>query len=483
MSEIDLLKEQMKENAIKWYPFENDKDYKILQNITKEHENELRIACEELKQDNKIIILMENKMSIKNMNKEENELKKLYNRREMEDLLDSVGIKNRKFYYLLPDVETTNVVFTDENLPNEESISRNINFYEEGSIGKDIQNTQFLRIIKQDKSLFKIFSNAFLIEGSKEEFEDNGIEFVSFSNMRKPEYRIQTVIRGDSVYKKAFNEKSLEHINNIKNNIDILNKLNLKTLDRYNENEIISKYEKNEKTLDETILDNLKLGRVDEAINLIKELFEILKEKLIVTNNDNNIFDRYNIDYKEEDVKDLTFVENGFWDMIFQNIFYINNEFYFYDQEWIENKLPLEFIIYRALFYNKNIKELIDIKEIFGIFGIDDEKIKIFQELDNKLQFMIRDEISWKCHNNLIVAERIQAEKEQILEDCKKLLNEKDSRIKFLKDNIEETITILRKKENEVIEKENKIREMENSKSWKLTKPLRDLKNNKRKGK
>lgn len=482
MSEIDLLKEQMKENAIKWYPFEDDKNYKIIRDFSKEHENELRMTCENLRQDDTIIILMENRMAIKNINIDEDKIKHLYNRKEIEELLDELGINHRKFYYLLPDIEATNVVFTDKNLPNEESISRNINFYTEGKFGKDIQNTQFLRIMDQDKELFKIFSNAFLIECGKKELKDNGIEFVSFSNMRKPEYRIQTVISEDFVNKKAFSENSIEHIKKVKNNIDILNKLELKTLDTYNENEIVSKYMKNEKTLDEVILSKLKLGNTDEAINLIKKLFEILKERLIVTNSENNIFDTYNINYEEEDIKNLTFVENGFWDMIFQNIFYINDEFYFYDQEWMENNVPLEFIIYRALYYNNNIKELIDINQIFDIFGIDDKKIKIFQELDNKIQFNIRDEISWKCHNNLIPVERVQKEKEKILEDCKKLLNEKDSRIKSLEDNIEETIKILREKENKLIGAENKIREMENSKSWKLTEPLRALKRTKGKG-
>lgn len=476
MEENKLLKEQIIDNDIKWYPFDKNKEYKIFRKFSKEKEEELKRASEELKQNEKIVITMENKLAINKINDEEDKVNKLYNRREIEELLDSLGLKYRKFYYILPNIEIANVVFTDNNLPNEESISRNINFYYEENIGKDIQNEQFMRVMKQDKSLFKIFANAFFIECSKEKFEDNGIEFVSFSNMRKPEYRIQTVIRGNFVYKKAFNEKSVEHINNIKNNIDILNKLNIKTLDSYDENGIISKYEKNEKTLDKIILDKLRLGYEEEAIDIMKKLFENLKEKLIVTNNNNNIFDMYNIVYSEEDIKGLTFVEKGFWDMIFQNIFYINNEFYFYDQEWIENKLPLEFIIYRALYYNKNIKKIIDIKEIFNIFGINEKKVKIFQKLDNKIQFKIRDEKAWQYHNNLVTAEKIQEEKEMILENCKKLLNEKDARIKFLEDNIEKTIEILR-------EKEKMICEIEESKLWKLTKPLRDQRNNKRKGK
>lgn len=476
MREIELLKEQMKDNATKWYPFDNNKEYKIFKNFSKDEEEKIRIACKELNSDGKIIIIMENKLSVKNINETNSKTNNLYNRQEIEQLLDSIGLKYRKFYYLLPNIETTNVVFTDKNLPNEESISRNINFYDEDNIGKDIQNEQFLRIMEQDNSLFKIFSNVFFIECSKEEFEDNEIEFVSFSNMRKPEYRIQTVIKGDFVYKKAYSEESIQHISNIKKNIDTLTKLNIKILDSYNENGIISKYMKNEKTLDEYIIEKLKLGNLDDAKNIIKNLFDMLKDKLVETDKNNNVFDEYGIDYNEEDIKNLFFVENGFWDMIFPNIFYINNEFYFYDQEWIEHKLPLEFIVYRALYYNKKIRELINIKEIFDMFKIDENKLKIFQELDNKIQFKTRDEIAWKSHNNLKPIEKIQEEKEQILEDCKKLLNEKDSRIKFLEDSMEETVKVLREKENIIKEKENIIKEMENSKSWKLTKPLRELK-------
>ena len=67
--------------------------------------------------------------------------------------------------------------------------------------------------------------------------------------MRKEEYRIQTTIKEDIVYKKAFNQKAERHIENIKSNIDILNSLAIKTLDSYENNIIMSKYQENEKTL------------------------------------------------------------------------------------------------------------------------------------------------------------------------------------------------------------------------------------------
>ena len=62
----------------------------------------------------------------------------------------------------------------------------------------------------------------------------------------------------------------------------------------------------------------------------------------------------------------------------------------------------------------------------------------------------------------------VEKEKEQILIDCKKLLNEKDARINFLEENMDKTVKLLQ-------DKENQLKQIENSISWKITKPLRNL--------
>ena len=35
--------------------------------------------------------------------------------------------------------------------------------------------------------------------------------------------------------------------------------------------------------------------------------------------------------------------------MTFKNCFYLENEFYFFDQEWYSSNLPVEYILYRSL--------------------------------------------------------------------------------------------------------------------------------------
>lgn len=472
---FELLEKQIENNITSWYPFEKNIQYTILKNFSKEKVEELERAVNNLKESDKILILLDNKLSIKSVCQNGEKQDNLYNRKEIEDILDKYGLKYRKFYYPLPDCKMTNVIFTDNHLPDKETISRNIVFYKEDDIKKNEENAEFKKILSQDVNLFKIFANSFFIECSKNNFKDNEIEFVSFSNMRKEEYRVKTVIKGDNVYKQAENEKAEKHIQKVKSNIDILNEINLNILDKYDDLAIISSYQKEKDTLDKLIIKRLKDGQVDCAKKLINNFFKELKEKLVITDTDVNVFDKYKIGYEKSDIENLTFVKYGFWDMIFQNVFFIDDKYFFYDQEWLEENLPIEFIIYRAFTYDKELKKFLSEKEIYNNFNINEKNIGLFVKLDNKLQENTRSELSWKLHTDSIdisrakyIIEKMEHEKEKITQDCIKLLNEKDSRIRFLEENMEQTCNLLRQKEQEV-------ELIKNSTSWKITEPLRKL--------
>lgn len=189
------------------------------------------------------------------------------------------------------------------------------------------------------------------------------------------------------------------------------------------------------------------------------------------------MFDKYEIDYNKEDIKELSFTKYGFWDLIFQNAFYINDEFYFYDQEWKKDGIPIEYILYRSIEYTKGLKEKLDIEKVWNEIGITQNHIKLFKELDNKLQTETRDEDMWQWHlESTKTAETIQEEvetlkeeKQKITKDCQKLLNEKDARIKFLEDNMEETADIVRKQASE-------LAEIKATRLWKLSEKIEHIK-------
>ena len=258
--------------------------------------------------------------------------------------------------------------------------------------------------------------------------------------MRKEEYRIKTIIKGNSVYKDNLNDNSIAHIKNIEKNIDILKQCNINTLDRYEDLVVISAYQKDKDTLDKILIEKLKQGNVEEVKEIMKNLYLELQQKLESVETDKNVFDKYEIAYEKEDINNLTFIKYGFWDMILQNIFYIDDKYFFYDQEWLEENIPIEFLIYRTIAYNPELVKMLDLKMLLNEFNITDKNISLFQILDNKLQEKTRNNEAWRIHTQVNNLNKIldnlnakyeeikilQNDKEKITQDCRKLLNEKE---------------------------------------------------------
>ena len=120
-----------------------------------------------------------NKTGIQTFGKEE--LKKIFN---------EVGLKYTKFYYPLPDYKLPNVIFSDEYLPNENSINDyNIYYYEGTKIQFD-EKKAFSEAIKN--GVFDLFSNSFFIEVSgkkiKTKINLNDVELIQVSENAKRFY-------------------------------------------------------------------------------------------------------------------------------------------------------------------------------------------------------------------------------------------------------------------------------------------------------
>lgn len=426
-----------------------------------------------LKENGKILIAIDNRFGLKYFTKTNpqgenvNNIlgKKLYVLEELKNKINKAGFSDTKIYYPMPDYKLTNVIFTDEHLLTKDELSRNISYYDEDAIKFYDENELYSNILKENGKNFPSFANSFFVEVFNDKFEDNNIKLVTFSNMRKDKYKLMTIMKDKFVYKYAINDESAEHLNDVKKIIEILKKSGLNTLDSYNDEGIISQYT-SEKTVDKIIIELLKKEKKQEAIKLMKAFRQELLNKLEKISEEENIFDKYNIQYDKEKIKDIIFVKDGLWDAIFQNCFYINNQFYFYDQEWKEENVPLDFILYRAIKYFPRLLKHIPLKESYEIMEIDESMLELYDKLDDKIQEEIRNEKMWE----------LCGQGEDVLQ----------LRIKGLTANHKYNLLNIEKSKliNEIQQKDKKIEELKqelnnvyNSNSWKITKPLRDIRN------
>ena len=435
---------------------DNKFDYIVILGIVKDLEKYIKYAKEHLKETGTIIIAVNNKfgmkswISLKEENKVTNNSNTAISKKELEKLL--VGL-NYKYYYPLPDYKLPNIIYTQNCKPSLANIDRDLTYKDEYVNFKEVM--AYREIIKNEPERILDFANSFLIEVSKQEIQDKEIKFITYSNIRKNKYRIKTIVKEKEVHKTNVNEKSKGHIDKIKKNVDLLNKLQINTLDTYNEHEIISKY-CTEPTLDKMLIEIYINSGKEEFIKKTKEYIEFLKNKLeVVDFTEKNIFSKYQISY-DKNIEKLNFVKYGFWDLIFSNCFVINDEFYFYDQEWLEYNVPVEFIIFRAIKYFNEMKNYESDSEIFMLLNIS-EYIDTFEQLDNKLQEKIRNPLFWNIHTK------------------DELIKNKTEKIKKIKDEIKNEKLKYEKLEKEYIEKNNEIQMLKNSFSWKITKPLRKI--------
>ena len=309
----------------------------------------------------------------------------------------------------------------------------------------------------------KKYANSFLLEVFNGEVSENNIRLVAFSNMRKKQYKIKTIVEKDNVYKYADNEESKKHIEDIKKNIDVMQKIKLKTIDSYDEEKIVSQYI-NEETLDKKILKKIDENK-NLAIALIKKYKEKLEECLGITNdNSKNIFEKYSIKCSDELLNTMKFVKYGLWDLIFQNCFYIDDEFYFYDQEWIEENIPIEFIIYRAIYYlplEKNDK--ITHEELYEYFELTNEKIELFKKLDEALQDKINNKLIWDFQRSGQTVEQIRLTYNHEINLLRSEVAQKNEQINDL---VQENLKI-----------NNELNIIKSSRGWKAIEKIRNLRN------
>lgn len=475
---------------------DNEYDYVTLIGTLKTFENKievkayrrleffLKLAKKMCKENGKIILVLDNKYGMKswttlkaNKNIICNQTyalsQKLINR-----LLEEQNLTEYKYYYVLPDYKATNAIFTDEYLPNLESINRNF-LYGEEEFENFNQTEAYIELLKEEKQSFKFFANSYFVEIGKSKLEPNGIRFVSYTNIRREKYKIQTIIYEDRVEKTYANDMAKEHIQTIHKNIDIMNQKNIKTLDRYENDKIISKYIKDFDSYDKILtelLENKKETEFFETITNYKNtLLEKLEEADYNSIKENNVFTKYGVNVEKEMIQKLHFVKYGLWDLIFHNAFYINEEIYFYDQEWFDYNVPIEFIIYRAIAYFPIAHSYIRTNELYERLGLT-EFLKIFEDLDSKLQLEIRDDEIWKLHTSTRTGQTL-------FDLYKNLVAEFMEYKKVYNLNTIGEISEENKKLRQEIERLNQEKErIYASTSWKVTKPVRWLGKNLKRG-
>lgn len=432
-----------------------------------------------LKDDGVILIALSNRLGLKYFSgyKEEHSnhyfygingfddssIAQTFSKTELSDLVKEAGFTNYKFFYPYPSHEFTQVVHTDK-LVNKipfmgavEFSDDRLSLFDEGAMNQTLSND----------GLSQYFANSFLVEIRSGDFHypTDDIDFVKLHSDRKDEFKIYTTIWSDgTVSKSPISSKADEHIKKMFDEKDYVMG-RIKCLDAEMKGDSIYydfvKQKSCENLLIESVLDNDK-----------KRFFKGIEDYY-----DALFYDSFETDeYATEEFlnvfkvkSDIPFHchEKSNIDMNFANMFLIDGEFTVIDYEWIfDFPVPLEyqfFISFNYHFYsNELIREFTNFEEIFNHFNMDLENIELFRE--------------WNCNFLRYVLERPPLSRLQNL-SLETLIESYNSKQEI--GRINKKVKSLQKKNKKLKSENSSLKKLNdsmlNSRSWKLTKPLRKI--------
>ena len=340
----------------------------------------LKRISDMLTDDGKLVIAADNSVAAGRLSGRaaETYTQKGYTRSELCGFIESAGLKRSQFLYPAPDYRFTNVIFSDELPPDSESIKRRL-IYTPGEPVASFSESAFLRtIIEKEPASFPILADAFILLAAKNTAPKTP-KLICYSIYRNPEYMISTVLDGEYAIKRAASERAHEHMKNIGRNIADISASGAEMLDTCEDLTVRSRI-CNGTTVDAAMLTAYKNGGIGALADIGNEFFDTVEKICGPGCKTDTIFDLFDVEISDELRERLHFVKLGYIDMIFQNCFIENGKKLFYDQEWMFENTPIEYIIFRAITNSETLcAEVRD--NLFDVFGIS-EYTDLFNELN-----------------------------------------------------------------------------------------------------
>ena len=423
-----------------------------------------------------------------------------FTREELTNIILSAGFENYKFFYPYPDHEFPNVIHTDKFI-NEKPYFRTSNYFDEKSnlFREDKLNQTLAR-----SNLAGFFANSFLVEirNSNNTYPCDEIDFVGLDLDRKDEFKSVKTISNDNVCM----IQSSGEFNELKENIDfIFGKI------KYLPCEISGntiKYPFPGESVESQLIQCIYRNDEDGFLEIVEDFYNALIFNS--TESKGLLGAEFKAVFKKSCKKEFHFHGKSSLDLTLDNIYKIDKAYYTTGYEWLfEFPIPLEYIFFRVINHHVNsnvlFKEFITVREIFHHLNLRIEDLDLFAQWEEAFSEYVFGELPLPEHKiipreNLDYAEKMDEylisnyilenanynKSEQLKRDIvvnqRNIIKQKNELIKAKEMELEEKCGELKEKDNlisrknaQIRKKNNKIKEYSQSRSWKITGPLRKL--------
>ena len=308
--------------------------------------------------------------------------------KEIKQVLEKAGYNYSNLYMPFPSINRVDMICTNKIDNISDKIDKYFVEYDDGMTILAREIDLLRNISSYNIDAFESLVNSYLVEFSKNNISTD-VKYVSYNNYRKEDYQLITIIKENIVEKKPATYKAISNIKRIGEELKYLNDYDIEVLDKYENRKLYSTFIKNKKTYD---IELSKYANSEELVTKLNEYKEILKNNSIEFNKSIRRELIEPLKKENDDVlNQFNYLEYAFYDMVPKNCFYIDNQYYFFDQEWMEKYLPVEFILYRSIINSYDLVRKIDVDKLLEEIGLLEHR-ELFDRIENYFRKRIVDE-------------------------------------------------------------------------------------------
>lgn len=267
-----------------------------------------------------------------------------FDKKELNDIIKKAGFKEAKFYYPLPDYKLTQLVYSDEYLP-EKNLKERLFFYHLGAEHlMALENRIYEDII--ENQVFPFFSNSFLIDCGRYKPDVQAIYAAVTTDRGKADALATVIYNDESVHKKAIYKEGEARIELVYNNMMDLKQRGIH----------IVPHDRDKQSLIMPFVCDIMLSNYLREIAHEKPAeFEACIDQLyqvIIKSSEHALPSENRFPIKKGASVDFGIIlRRAYIDMIPLNCFYHNGEMHFFDQEFVRENYPALYTLFRALKY------------------------------------------------------------------------------------------------------------------------------------
>jgi len=404
-----------------------------------------------------------------------------FDRQELSSLLTSAGFISQKFYYPLPDYKLPRLIYTDEYI-NVDILSEAFPLYyyrnKQGEIPIVIDENKIREPIVRN-GVFPFFANSFLVEClfDNENFDDT--VFASIQNGRRAEkFQIITRFDGKNFIKSAVSPEVIPHIQQCYDSIVELKNHGIPVVEHQYSQGIITSPLVRLELADQKFITLLKTHDIDGAEKLLDKLYNYILQSSEKVESEKNYILETDLIPDGETLDFGIILKSAYCDMSLFNCFYKDDDFLFFDQEWKFPNIPAGYVLFRALsvmyYRNPFLENLCPIKYWKTRYNLE-AFWNIYDNLEKKLLGTVNNkELSVLWSLSYIPPEMVK-NNISLLQTGHERLHQTQNELHQTQNELHQTQNELHQTQNELHQTQNERNALLNSRSWRITKPLRSF--------